>query len=146
MQKEDEFMIMNTTASLRQTLRITIDVEVAFHGSPPAEVRRPEQEFYYRELLEHLSAHPDVLEKLRRALAVDALSAAKEELEAEYGWVSNPEQQLLQSVMADLEPAAQAYFSEEIEDGVSLYALADVSEATVKRCALTELASLEGKG
>ncbi len=101
------------------------------------------QESYHRELVERLLAHPHVLEKLQRALAVDALSSAKKVLEVDYGWGSNPEQQLLQSVMADLEPAAQAYFSEGIEDGVSLYDLGDVSESTVKRCALTELAPLE---
>lgn len=44
--KENEDMLMNTTASLRQTLRIPIDIEGAFHGNPPAEVRHRGQEFY----------------------------------------------------------------------------------------------------
>lgn len=143
--KEDEDMPTNTIASLRQTLRITIDIEVAFRDHPPAGVSQPGQEFYYKELLDCLATHPDVLNRLRYALAVDALRPVKKRLEAEYGWVNHPEQQLLQSVMADLDPAIRAYFSEEIEEGVSLYSLGDATEVTVKGYALTELAPLEGK-
>lgn len=143
--KEDKDMPANVTTSLRQTFRITIDVEVAFHANPSTQASRTIEEGYCRDLLNSLEIHSDVLTKLQHGLTVDTLSSAKKVLEVEYGWGRNSEQQLIQSIMEDLEPDAQAYFTEEIEDGVSLYSLGDVTEVTVKGYALTELAPLEGK-
>lgn len=136
-------MPTNVTTSLRQKFRITIDVEVAFHTSPSTQTSSTIEEVYYQDLLNSLKTHPDVLTKLQRGLAVGTLSSAKKVLEAEYGWERNPEQQLIQAIMEDLEPDAQAYFTEEVEERASLYYLGDVSEAIVKRCALTELTTLE---
>ena len=136
-------MSENATTSLRQTLRITIDVEVAFRAIPTTQTGSTIEETFYRSLLDSLKAHPEVLTKLQRGLAVNALSSAKKALEAEYGWQRNSEQQLIQLLMEDLGPDVQAYFTEEVEERASLYNLGDVSEAIIKRYTLTELTTPE---
>ena len=73
-----------------------------------------------------------------RAYAVDALKPAGKLLEAEYGWGRASEQQLLQPLMAELSPAAQAYFTEELEEGASAYYV-ECFKTTVKRFGMSEL-------
>lgn len=137
---------MNESASFRQTFRVTIDIEATIHASPPDTVRNPEKELYHDALVQQLLSHPHVLRRLQRALAVDALDPVKSLLDVEYGWTRNSEQQLLQSIMADLEPTARAYFSEELDEGVSIYYLGgDAYETTIKWFALTELDPSESK-
>jgi len=69
---------------------------------------------------------------------VEALLPAKKLLEAEYGWGRISEQQVLQPLVAELEPAAQAYFTEELEDGVTVYSF-DGYAATIKQVRMTEV-------
>jgi hypothetical protein len=70
-------------------------------------------------VLPDVFSDPDVMRRLFRPSAVDACLPAKQMLEAEYGWGRTSEQQLLQLIIAELEPAAQAYFTEELEDGAT---------------------------
>ena len=72
------------------------------------------------------------------ACAVDALQPTSKLIEAEYGWGRTSEQQLLQPLIAELEPAAQAYFTEELEEGASAYYV-ECYKATVKRFGMIEL-------
>src|SRR5207249_2053204 len=72
-------------------------------------------ERYHQAFVQHLLAHPPALCQLLRSSAVEALLPAKKMLEAEYGWGRISDQQLLQPLIAELEPAAQAYFTEELE-------------------------------
>ncbi len=131
-------MPINTTSSLKRTFRINIDVEVEFHADLPAGARSTAQQSYHDELVQALLAHPDGLMKLQLAHAVEALGPAKKALESDYGWVRHPEQQLIQPVMEEMSPAAQAYFTEELEEQVSYYDLDDIAETSIKRCTLTE--------
>jgi hypothetical protein len=48
------------------------------------------------------------------------------------------EQQLLQPLVAELEPAVQAYFTEELEDGATVYSF-DGYAATIKQVRMTEV-------
>ena len=45
---------------------------------------------------------------------------------------------MLQPLIAELEPAAQAYFTEELEEGAIVYYF-DGYEATIKQFGMTEL-------
>ena len=64
--------------------------------------------------------HPEVLDPWLRSLIIGKLDEAKKLLDAEYG-SRIPEHELLQSIIAELEPEAQAYLTEELEDGVQTY-------------------------
>ena len=88
--------------------------------------------------MQHLLAHPPVLSQLLRSSAVEALLPAKKLLEAEYGWGRISEQQLLQPLVAELESAAQAYFTEELEDGATVYYV-DGCETTITQFSIAEL-------
>ncbi len=122
-----------------RTFRITIDIETTIDpeshdlASPQAFGPRYQQAF-----VQGLLAHPEVLRQLLRAYAVDALNEARKLLEAEYGWGRASEQQLLQPLIEELSPAAQAYFTEELEEGASAYYV-ECYKATVKRFGLSEL-------
>jgi hypothetical protein len=127
------------TTQVRCTFRVTIDVETAldpaitgFASSMRDGVR------YQQALIDGLQAHPEILRQFLRALAVDAVKPAVQLLDAEYGWGRASDQQLLQPIITELEPAAQAYFTEELEDGASVYYV-DCYHATVKRFAMTAL-------
>jgi hypothetical protein len=69
---------------------------------------------------------------------VEAFLGAKTLLEAEYGWGKTSDQQVLQTIISELEPAAQAYFTEELEDGATVYSV-DGCEATVTQFSVAEL-------
>jgi len=122
-----------------RTFRITIDIETTI--DPESQGLTSPQAFgsrYQQAFVQCLLAHPEVLRQLLRAYAVDALKPASKLLEAEYGWGCASEQQLLQPLMAELSPAAQAYFTEELEEGASAYYV-ERYQTTVKRFHMSEL-------
>ena len=132
-------MATQTPSLVRRTFRITVDVETILMASPRGTLGNGlEGERYHQALVQHLLAHPPVLRQLLRSSAVDALMPAKKLLVAEYGWGRISEQQLLHSLVAELEPAAQAYFTEELEDMATVYYF-DGYEATIKKFAMTEV-------
>jgi hypothetical protein len=93
---------------------------------------------FHQALVQRLMAHPTLLDQLLRAAALDALGPARHLLEAEYGWGLGTDQRLLQPLIAELEPAAQAYFTEGLEDSASMYYF-DGYEATIKQVGMTEV-------
>ncbi len=122
-----------------RTFRITIDIETTL--DPETHDLAPHQASgsrYQQALHEGLLAHPEVLRQLLCSFAVDALKPASKLLEAEYGWGRASEQQLLQPIIEELSPAAQAYFTEELEEGASVYYF-ECYQATVKRFGMIEL-------
>ena len=124
---------------VRRLFRITIDVETTLDAvSPDCAPHQREGAHYQQALIHGLQAHPAVLRQFLQALAVDALRPASRLLDAEYGWGRASDQQLLQPVIAKLEPAAQAYFTEELEDGASAYYV-ECYQATVKQFGMIEL-------
>jgi hypothetical protein len=131
---------MSTHSPLvHRTFRITIDIETTIdpesHDFAP---HPPEGTRYQQVLVQGLLEHPEVLRQFLRALAVDALTPARKLLEAEYGWGRASDQQLLQPIIAELEPGAQDYFTEELEEGASAYYF-ECNAATVKRFGMIEL-------
>jgi hypothetical protein len=66
------------------------------------------------------------------------MQQATQLLVAEYGWGGVSDQQLLQPLIARLEPMAQRYFLEEVEDGANVYYF-DGYDATVVHVEMTEL-------
>ena len=132
-------MPTQTPSLVRRTFRITVDVETIVITEPRETLGNgPEDERYHQALVQHLLVHPPVLRQLLRASAVAALMPAKKLLEAEYGWGRTSEQQLLQPIIAELEPAAQAYFTEELEDMATVYYF-DGYAATIKQLGMTEV-------
>jgi hypothetical protein len=124
---------------VRRTFRITIDIEATI--DPESNDRTshpPEGTRYQQALVQGLQAQPEILLQLLRALAVDALTSSRTLLEAEYGWGRASDQQLLQPIITQLEPAAQAYFTEELEEGASAYYV-ECSKAIVKRFRMIDL-------
>ena len=132
-------MSTQTPSLVRRTFRITVDVETIVTTEPRETLGNgPEDERYHQALVQHLLAHPPALCQLLRSSAVEALLPAKKMLEAEYGWGRSSDQQLLQPIIAELEPAAQAYFTEELEDGATVYYF-DGYAATIKQFGMTEV-------
>ena len=131
---------MSTPSPLvRRTFRITIDIETTIDPESHDKASHlPEGPRYQQALVQGLLAHPEVLHQLLRACAVDALKPTSKLLEAEYGWGRASDQQLLQPLIAELEPAAQAYFTEELEEGASVYYV-ECYKTTVKRFGMSEL-------
>jgi hypothetical protein len=122
-----------------RTFRISIDIETTL--DPEIQDLAPHQAFgsrYQQALVQRLLAHPEVLRQLLRAWAVDELKQAHKLLEAEYGWGRTSDQQLLRPIIEELSPAAQAYFTEELEEGASAYYV-ECYKATVKRFGMIEL-------
>ncbi len=132
-------MATQTPSLVLRTFRITVDVETIITAEPRETLGNgPEDERYHQALVQHLLAHPPALRQLLRSSAVEALMPAKKMLEAEYGWGRTSDQQLLQSLIAELEPAAQAYFIEELEDGATVYYF-DSYAATIKQFGMMEV-------
>ena len=132
-------MTTTTPSLVRRTFRIIVDIETTVRASPRERLGDgPDHERYYQALMQHLLAHPPALRHLLRASAVKALLEAQRLLEAEYGWGKTSDQQVLQPIIAELEPAAQAYFTEELEDGTIAYYV-DGCEATVTQFSVAEL-------
>jgi hypothetical protein len=127
------------TPPFHHTFRITIDVETSINPLPRQTVATNSQEVCaHQAFVRQLQIHPEVLHQLLRSVAVDTLEQARNQIKAEYGWGRVPEQQLLSSIIEELEPTMQASFYEEIEEGVSVWYF-DEYEATVKRFEMTEL-------
>ncbi len=99
----------------RQTFHITLDIETMLQL--PAKAAPDEQvEYYDRLLVQQLLAHPEILSQVFRFTALARLPSAMHMLTAEYGKEGISEQELLAPLIAQLEPDAQASFTEEIED------------------------------
>jgi hypothetical protein len=124
---------------IKRTFRITIDIEATIQAAPHEELRFQTAQIRYHQALVHqLQAHPAQLNHLLRAAATTATKQAMQLVIAEYGWGSVSDQQMLQPLIAMLEPAAQRYFKEEVEDGASVYFF-DGYDATVLHIEMTEL-------
>ncbi len=122
-----------------RTFRMTVDIETTIDPESHDLAPYPLEGLRYQQaLVQGLLAHPEVLRQLLRAWAIDALKPTSKLLEAEYGWGRASEQQLLQPIIADLSPAAQTYFTEELEEGASAYCF-ECYQATVKRFGMIEL-------
>jgi hypothetical protein len=125
---------------VRKKFRITIDVEATLSGGPrggelpPA----PENVPHTRALIERLEAQPELVDRLLRYRAVDALKQAGKALEVEHREAGASEQELLGQVVTELEPEAQAYFTEQLEDEASGYYF-DGYGATVERVSIAEI-------
>jgi hypothetical protein len=132
---------MTTTTPFRvqRTFRIIVEIETTVMASPRERLGDGKtHERSYQALVQHLLAHPPALRHLLRASVVEALLEAQKLLEDEYGWGKTSDQQVLQPIIAELEPAAQAYFTEELEDGATVYHV-DGCEATVTQFSVAEL-------
>jgi hypothetical protein len=130
---------MSLQPQVRRMFRITIDVETTLDpAAPDGAPHLREGAHYQQALIRGLQAHPAVLRQFLQALAVDAVRPASRLLEAEYGWGRASDQQLLEPIITKLEPAAQAYFTEELEDGARAYYV-ECYQATVKQFGLIEL-------
>jgi len=128
-----------TSSPVRRTFRISVDIETTLMTYPRERLGDdPEQDRSYQALIQHLLAYPSALRHLLRASAVQALLEAQKLLEIEYGWGKTSDQQVLQPIIAELEPAAQVYFTEELEEGANVYYL-DGCEATVTQFSVAEL-------
>jgi hypothetical protein len=125
--------------ALKRTFRVTVDIEATVQATPDEERRVPPAHIrYHHAFVQQLQAHPAQLNHLLRAAATTAMKQAMQTLIAEYGWGSVSDQQILQPLIAMLEPAAQRYFQEEVEDGASVYYF-DGYDATVVHIDMTEL-------
>jgi hypothetical protein len=125
---------------VRKKFRVTIDVEATLESGPQGVVlpTSPEGVLHTKALMERLLAQPELVERLLRCRAVEAARRAAKALEVEYGWVRSSEDELLGPIFADLEPDARAYFTEELEDGVSVYYF-DSYDATVERASVARI-------
>ena len=131
---------MDTSApALRRTFRVTVDVETTVSAAPRETERSTLESLHFHQaLVQQLLKRPRLLDALLRATVIEALKRAEPMLVVEYGWGKVSDQQILQSVIQELEPAAQAYFSEEIEDGIAVTHF-DGYEAAIKHFQLIEL-------
>jgi hypothetical protein len=128
---------MVTLPTLAQrTFRISVDIETTLMPSPDETIAScPAHRQFHQALVQQLLEHPQRLDQLFRSCAVDALKEAEKMLAGEY---QVSEHHLLQPMIEALEPAAQAYFLEEIEAGISVYYF-DGYGASVKCVGMTEL-------
>jgi hypothetical protein len=125
---------------VRKKFRVTIDVEATLAAGPPSGELPPAPESvqHTKALVERLLTQPGLVERLLRCRAVEAARRAGKALEAEYGWGGASEHELLDPIFAELELATRAYFTEELEDGVSAYYF-DGYGATIERASITEI-------
>jgi hypothetical protein len=109
--------------SVQRTFRITLDIETAINPVAAASAcgGAAAADNHQRAFVERLLARPRILEQLLRSAAVDELKVAARLFEAEYGWGRVADQQLLAPIIDQLTPAAQEYFTEELEDSMTSY-------------------------
>ena len=88
--------------------------------------------------MERLEVQPELVDRLLRYRAVDALKQAGKALEVEHRETGASEQELLGQLIAELGPEAQAYFTEQLEDDAIGYYF-DGYGATVERVSITEI-------
>ena len=119
---------------------ITIDVEATLASGPQGVMLPPSPEGmrHIEALTERLLAQPELLDRLLRCRAVEVARQAGKALEAEYAWDEISEDELLGPIFAELEPDARAYFTEELEDGASVYYF-DGYDATVERASVARI-------
>jgi hypothetical protein len=125
---------------VRKKFRVTIDVEATLTGGPRGGELPPAPENVppTRALVERLQAQPELVDRLLRYRAVDAVKQAGKALEVEHRESGTSEHELLRQIIAELDPDTQAYFTEEMEDGASDYYF-DGYGATVERISITEI-------
>jgi hypothetical protein len=128
------------TTVVRKKFRVTIDVEATLASKPQGEtlLHSPEGVCHTKTFTERLLTQPELVDRLLRCRAVEVARQAGKALEAEYGWGEISEDELLGPIFAALEPEARVYFTEELEDGVSVYYF-DGYDATVERASVAEL-------
>ena len=128
------------TIVVRKKFRVTIDVEATLASRPQGETLLPSPEgvCHTKTLTERLLTQPELVDRLLRCRAVEVARQAGKALEAEYGWGEISEDELLGPIFAELEPDARAYFTEELEDGVSVYYF-DGYDATVERASVARI-------
>jgi hypothetical protein len=124
----------------RKKFRVTIDVEATLDSGAQGRVlpTSPESVLHTKALTERLLAQPELVERLLCCRAVEVARQAGKALEAEYGWGEISEDELLGPIFAELEPDARAYFTEELEDGASVYYF-DGCDATVERASVAQI-------
>lgn len=123
---------------VRRTFRLSVDVETTLNAEADETTpSHPEYTQFHQAFVQQLLAQPKVLDQLLRASAVNALKPAQKLFAAEFGWGKVSEQQLLQPLIEKLEPAAQAYFTEEIEEDITVYYFDDY-QAKIKHIKMTE--------
>ena len=125
----------NHLPDARQTFQISLDIETTLHP-PSQELPDEKAEYYYSSLVQTLLAHPENLSQLFRLAALATLPTAMEMLTAEYGKGGISEQELITPLLEQLEPDAQAYFTEEIEDQQHVFFF-DGYSATIKQVQMT---------
>jgi hypothetical protein len=137
---ENELSEFVETPVVRKKFRVTIDVEATLASGPQGETLppSPEEVFHTEALAERLLAQPELVDRLLRCRAVEVARQAGKALEAEYGWGEISEDKLLGPIFAELEPDARAYFTEELEDGASVYYF-DGYDATVERASVARI-------
>jgi hypothetical protein len=128
------------TPVVRKKFRVTIDVEATLASGPQGETLPPSPEgvCHTEALTERLLAQPELVDRLLRCRAVEVATQAGKALEAEYGWGEISEDELLGPIFAELGPDAQAYFTEELEGGASVYYF-DGYDATVERASVARI-------
>jgi hypothetical protein len=128
------------TPIVSKKFRITIDVEATLASRPQGGMLPPSPEgvCHTEALTERLLAQPELVDRLLYCRAVEVARQAGKALEAEYGWGEISEDELLRPIFAGLEPDAQAYFTEELENGVSVYYF-DGYDATVERASVAQI-------
>jgi hypothetical protein len=106
---------------VHRTYRITIDVETASHPEP-SDITDHDSPVAcaHKAVLQRLQDHPEILEKLLRSLVISKVNEASMLLAAEYGSRIS-EHEVLQPILAELQPEAQAPLVEELEDGFQTY-------------------------
>ena len=137
---EREVKELAETPIVSKKFRVTIDVEATLASRPRGGMLLPSPEdvCHTGALAERLLAQPELVDRLLRCRAVEVAKQAWKALEAEYGWGEISEDELLGPIFAELEPDARAYFTEELEDGISAYYF-DGYDATVERASVAEI-------
>ena len=119
------------STQIQRTYRIIIDIVTTSYAQPHTTVYDTHATRSHLTIMERLQAHPEVLDPLLRSLVIGRLDEAKKLLDTEYGSRLS-EQELLQPIIAELEPEMQAYLTEEFEDGCQIHFF-DGFETHVKR-------------
>lgn len=125
------------STQMHRTYRITIDIATTSYAQPPDADQDAPAARSHMAVMERLQAHPEVLDPLLRSLIMGRLDEVKKLLDAEYG-SHIPEHEVLQPIIAELEPEAQAYLTEELEDRCQVYYF-DGFETNLKRYQMTLL-------
>lgn len=128
------------TPIVSKKFRVTIDVEATLVAEPQGGVlpSSPEASSHTEALMERLLAQPELVDRLLCCRAVEVAKQAVKRLEVEDEGGGSSERELLGPIFAELEPDARAYFTEELEDGVSVYYF-DGYDATVERASVARI-------